>query len=97
MYLSLETLLAFVPIRQSVLKRQVKKRISKKCHWKQSCQQWCTWSHYYSHFITRKKLCWSCCSRLPSGLKVLVFDAVSVPDEVAPISKSQDEDGPNVF
>jgi len=30
-------------------------------------------------------------------LKVLVFDAVGVTDKVAPLSKSQDEDVPNVF
>jgi len=30
-------------------------------------------------------------------LTVLVFDAVGVPDEVPPVSKSQDEDSPNVF
>jgi len=30
-------------------------------------------------------------------LKVLVLDAVGVPGEVTPVSKSQDEDSPNVF
>jgi len=71
-----DTPIVFVPIRQSVLIFQVEKRISENCHWKQSCQQCffkCIRGHCYSHFISDKKLCQSCCIRLLSGTQSFII------------------------
>jgi len=97
-YLCLETLLVSVQIRQSVLMLQVEKRISEKCHCKQQATVFkCIWSHRYSHFIISKNFVRVNVAGFFPVLKVLIFDAVDVPDEVAPVSQSQDEDGPNGF
>ena len=100
-YLCLETLLVFVPIRQSVLILRVEKRISEKCHWKQSCQQ-CLFKNASGVIVIvtlslAKNFVWIAVAGFFPVLKVLVFDAVDDPDEVAPVLKSQDEDGSNVL
>jgi len=88
-----------MPTRQSVLILQVEKRISEKCHEKQACQQCCYASGVIAIVILSlaKTFVRVAVEDVFPVLKVLVFDAVGVPDEVAPVSKPQDKDGPNVF
>ena len=88
---------ANLPISANTSGQEMKLR---KCQLKQACQH-CVLNASGVIVIVSLSLAKNCAKIALAGLflvlKVLVFDAVGVPHEVALVSKSKDEGGPNVF